>query len=541
MDGMRSTIADFYDYVIIGAGSAGCVLANRLSANPRNSVLLLEAGPTDRNPFLHIPAGISKTYVHPTLNWGFMTERDPALGNRQVYWPRGRTLGGSSAINGMIYIRGQQRDYDDWQAAGCTGWGWDDVFPVFKSLERHEDGASAWYGGDGELAISHPRFHHPSSDLFIEACRKAGYPTTDSFNGPDQNGAGYYEFTIGKGLRASSATAFLRPARNRPNLRVLTEAQADRILFDGKRAAGVQFTQDGTAQTARAGEVILSAGAINSPHLLMLSGVGPAAQLRSLGIEVVHDLPGVGENLHDHVLVQHLAQVPAGRSINREMRGPRLLPHIAAYVANRSGLLTIGASQAAAFLKSDPSADRPDIQLMFKPYTIEMSPNARIVPGAVPGWTTGASPLRSRSRGWIRLKSADPRAAPLMHPNLLGDEEDLRLAVEGLKIIRAIFRSDPLASMARETLPGADRRSDEELREFVRSHAGSMFHPVGSCRMGTDGMAVVDPDLRVCGIEGVRVADASIMPAIVSGNTNAAATMIGAMAAIRILGEKGHG
>jgi len=530
-------ISESYDYVIIGAGSAGCVLANRLSADPRKQVLLLEAGPADHNPFIHIPAGISKTFIHPTLNWGYKTEPDPELESREVYWPRGKTLGGSSAINGMIYIRGQAQDYDDWQAAGCTGWSWKDVLPIFRGLERHEDGASAWHGGDGELAISHPRFEHPASQQFIDACRAAGHPATPDFNGSDQHGAGFYNFTINKGIRASSATAFLRPIRKRGNLTVLTRAHAERLLFDGKCVTGLCFMYRGTRRSVKAGEVIVSAGAINSPQLLLLSGIGPAEQLKSLGIDVTHDLPGVGENLHDHLLIQHLAEVPEAHSINRQMQGWRLFPQVLRYLALRDGLLTIGASQAAAFLKSDPSLDRPDIQLMFKPYTLEMLED-KIRPASRPGWTTAASPLRSKSRGWLRLKSADPHVPPMMHPNLLGHEYDRHLAVMGLKIIRDIFASPPFASIARETVPGTNVQSDEDLLRFVRSAAGSMYHPVGTCRMGTDPLAVVDSQLRVRGIRGLRVADASVMPQIVSGNTNAATIMIGAKAAQMIVEDR---
>ncbi len=528
---------DQYDAIVIGAGSAGCALANRLSANPRMSVLLVEAGPRDWNPFIHIPAGISKTYVHPTLNWGYMTEPQPHLDNRAIYWPRGRTLGGSSAINGMIYIRGQAQDYDDWEAAGCHGWGWNDVLPAYRALERHIDGASAWHGDQGELTITHPRFRHPSSEDFIDACRAAGYPLTPDFNGADQHGAGFYQFTIKDGMRASSAAAFLRPAKGRANLTVLTGAQAERILFEGTRACGVSLFHLGQARTIRAGEVILSAGAVNSPQLLLLSGVGPAQQLRDLGIEVVHDLPGVGENLHDHMLVQHLSEVAADKSINRQMRGPRLVPEVLRYLLKRDGLLTIGASQAAAFLKSDPALDRPDIQLMFKPYTIEMSPAAKIVPGARPGWTTAASPLRPKSRGWLRLRSADWREPPLMQPNFLADPDDERLMVAGLRMMRRIFAEQPVAAIARETLPGATVQSDEDLLAFARVNSGSMFHPVGTCRMGSDAGAVVDPRLLVRGLSGLRVADASVMPAIVSGNTNAAAIMIGARAGNMILAD----
>jgi choline dehydrogenase len=526
---------EHHDYIVIGAGSAGCALANRLSADPHKSVLLVEAGPRDWNPFIHIPAGISKTYVHPTLNWGYMTEPQPHLNDRAIYWPRGKTLGGSSAINGMIYIRGQAQDYDHWEAAGCVGWGWKDVLPLYRRIERHADGASEWHGDRGELAISHPRFRHPSSEAFIAACQAAGYPATPDFNGADQHGAGFYQFTIRDGIRASSAAAFLRAAKGRPNLTVLTGAQAERILFEGKRACGVSLFHRGQSRTVRAGEVIISAGAVNSPQLLLLSGIGPAEQLRALGIAVIHDLPGVGENLHDHMLVQHLSEVTADKSINRQMRGARLVPEVLRYLLKRDGLLTIGASQAAAFLKSDPALDRPDIQLMFKPYTIEMSPDAKIVPGARPGWTTAASPLRPKSRGWLRLRSADWREPPLMQPNLMADPDDERLMVAGLRMMRRIFAEQPLADIARETLPGPASGNDEELLAYARVNSGSMFHPVGSCRMGGDAMAVVDPQLRVRGLEGLRVADASIMPAIVSGNTNAASIMIGAKAGEMIL------
>lgn len=528
---------DYYDYVVIGAGSAGCVLANRLSAAPSRRVLLLEAGPPDRNPFIAIPAGISQTYVHPTLNWGYLTEPEPQLGGRRIYWPRGKTLGGSSAINGMIYIRGQAQDYDDWEAAGNPGWGWKDILPLYKGLERYEDGANEWHGADGELDITHPRFRHPSSQAFIDACMAAGYPFTPDFNGADQHGVNYYDFTIRKGLRRSSAAAFLHPVRNRANLRVITGALAERILFEGKRATGLRFSHRGRTQTVRAGEIIVSAGAINSPQLLLLSGVGPAGDLVEQGIAPVRDLPGVGRNLQDHLLVQHLAEVPPAASINRQMRGFRLWPEVLRYLLSRQGLLTIGASQAAAFLKSEPGLDRPDIQLMFKPYTIEMSPDEEIVPGAVPGFTTAASPLRSRSRGWLSLRSSDPRDAPIMQPNLMSDPHDQRLAVAGLRIIRRVFASEPLASIARETMPGPGIESDDDLLAFARAHVGSMFHPVGTCKMGADAMAVVDARLRVHGVEGLRVADASIMPAIVSGNTNAVSIMIGAKAAQMILEE----
>ena len=523
-----------FDCVIVGAGSSGCALANRLSADPRIRVLLIEAGPRDLSPFLKIPAGISKVYVHPTLNWGYMTEPQAQLDGRTIYWPRGRTLGGSSSINGMIYIRGQAQDYDEWEAAGNPGWGWKDVLRVYKGLERHEDGESEWHGGKGELSVTRPRFRHASGDAFLQACEAAGYPLTHDFNGADQHGADYYQFTIAGGIRASSASAFLAPVKRRANLEIWTEAQAQRILLEGRQVAGLVVNRRGVSHTVRAREVVLSAGALNSPQLLMLSGIGPADQLRELGIEIALDLPGVGQNLHDHLLVQHIAGVAAHHSINRQMGGVRLVPEVLRYVVARSGLLTIGASQVAAFVKSDPGLDRPDLQIMFKPYTIEMSPTQRIVPGAVPGWTTAASPLRPKSRGWLRLKSANWRDAPVMQPNFLDREEDRALMVAGIRVMRQIFSHDPLASMSRETLPGPDAQSNEDLLGFVRLNAASVFHPVGTCKMGTGTDAVVDARLRVRGINGLRVADASIMPAIVSGNTNAASMMIGAKAGVMI-------
>lgn len=526
-----------YDVVIVGAGSAGCALANRVSRDPSLSVLLLEAGPRDLNPFLKIPAGIGKVYVHPTLNWGYMTEDAPELGGRPIYWPRGKTLGGSSSINGMIYIRGQSEDYDDWAKAGNDGWGWSDILPVYKRLEAHEDGESTFHGGDGELAVTRARFKHPSGDLFLEACRNAGYPLIDDFNGPDQYGAAYYQFTIRNGFRASSASAFLSPARSRPNLTIMTDAHVEKIRLDGNRATGVVINRKGRTTEIGAQEVVLSAGAINSPQLLMLSGIGPAAHLQEMGIDVVADLPGVGQNLHDHLLVQHLTHVPSAMSINRDMQGPRLVPNVLRYLASRTGLLTIGASQVAAFLKSDPSASRADIQLMFKPYTIEMSPSKKIVAGSVPGWTTAASPLRPKSRGWMKLRSADWRTQPVLQPNFLADAEDQDLMVAGVKIMRQIFAQAPLAGLATEALPGLDAQSDEELLAFVRQNSGSVFHPVGTCKMGSDATAVVDASLRVKGIAGLRVADASIMPSIVSGNTNAASIMIGAKAGEMMLDE----
>jgi choline dehydrogenase len=527
--------ANSYDYAVVCAGSAGCVLANRLSADPATRVLLLEAGPRNNNVFLKIPAGISKIYVHPTLNWGYSTEAEPNLFGRRLYWPRGKTLGGSSAISGMIYIRGQAEDYDHWAALGNPGWDWQDVLPLFKHLEYNERGADTMRGDNDEPHVADPRYRHPSSEAFIRAAIKAGIPFSPDFNGADQFGVNFYQFTIRDGIRSSSASAFLRPAARRSNLTILTDAHVEHILFNGRQACGIAFRLGGTTQTVSARETILSGGAINSPQLLLLSGIGPAAQLREFGISVVADLPGVGANLHDHLYVSHLSETRARDSINRRMQGWRLLPAALRYLIRRDGLLTIAASQAAAFVKSRGDATRPDLQIMFKPYTLQMSPDAAIVPGEVPGFTTLASPLRPLSRGRLELRTPDPYDAPKLHPNYHADASDQAAMVAGLRIMRRILAAAPLAAMARETVPGSNVESDAQLLEFTRRNAQSMFHPVGTCRMGADPLAVVDARLRVQGIAGLRVADASIMPTIVSGNTNAASIMIGEKAARMIL------
>jgi choline dehydrogenase len=525
-----------YDHVIVGAGSAGCVLANRLSADPHARVLLLEAGPRDRNIFLKIPAGISRVYVHDRLNWGYSTEPEPNLGGRSLYWPRGKTLGGSSAINGMIYIRGQAEDFDRWAQLGNSGWDWNSVLPLFKRLECNDRGADAFHGDAGELHVTDPRFRHPTSQAFIEAARAAGVPFCPDFNGATQLGVNFYQFTIRNGVRHSSATAFLQPVRRwRTNLTVHTGAHVTKLEFRHGRVAAVTYSDGSGQRRVGAGEVILCAGAINSPQLLMLSGIGPASQLRGAGIPVIADVPGVGENLQDHLYVQHLSTTADSRSVNRSMRGWRLLPAALRYITRRDGLLTLAASQAAAFVKSSAELSRPDLQIMFKPYTLQMSPDAAIVPDPVPGLSTLVCPLRPGSRGALRLRNADPRAAPLLYPNYLSDAADLRKMIEGLRQIRQIFAARPMANIAREADPGDTVDSDAALAEFVRAKAQSMFHPVGTCKMGTDALAVVDSRLRVRGVQGLRVADASIMPEIVSGNTNAASIMIGEKAADLII------
>ncbi len=521
-----------YDVVIVGAGSAGCVLANRLSARPDLRVLLLEAGPADRNPWLKIPAGISRVFVHPTLNWGYRTEPEPHLGGRRIYWPRGKTLGGSSAINGMAYVRGHPSDYDGWRQLGATGWSWDEVLPYFKRSERNARFGGISHGVDGELTVSDPRIHHPAAVAFVEAARAAGVPEIDDFNDGRQLGAGFLQFTIRDGVRASTAAAFLHPILRRPNLRVETEALAERVLFEGRRAVGVVYRQGGRSHQVHAREVILAAGAINSPHLLMLSGVGPGEHLRETGVEVTADLPGVGENLHDHLYVHLRARVSREFSINHRIRGWALLPELVDYALRRRGLLTLGASQACAFVRSGEHVDNPDLQINFRPMSTAFTPAGRLVSDPVPGVTASVCHLRPQSRGRIRLASPDPAAAPLMTANYLAEVADREAMLAGVRWIRRIFAQSPLARhVAAEIEPGGAVASSHDLLAFVRDQAQSMYHPVGSCRMGADALAVTDSSLRVRGLEGLRVADASVMPQITSGNTNAPAIMIAEKAA----------
>jgi choline dehydrogenase len=528
-----------YDFVVVGAGSAGCVIANRLSADPRARVLLLEAGPRDANIFLKLPAGVSRVYVHPRLNWRYSTEPEPHLHNRRLYWPRGKTLGGSSAINGMIYIRGQSEDFDRWAQLGATGWSWNDVLPVFKRVERNERGASEFHGDAGELHVTDPRFRHPTSQAFVDAAIASGMPFCPDFNGSSQLGVNFYQFTIRNGVRNSSASAFLKPLAGRRNLTIRTGAYVTGVRFDGSKVSGVTYFEGRRQSVAASQEVILCGGAINSAQLLMLSGLGPASHLRELGIDVTADVPGVGENLHDHLYIHHLSRTSTHHSVNRCMRGWRLLPAVLRYAARRDGLLTLAASQAAAFVKSTPEAATPDLQIMFKPYTLQMAPDAAIVPGSIPGLTAAVCPLRPKSRGTLRLKTTDPRDAPLLRPNYLSDDADMQQMIAGLRHIRRIFAAPPLAGLALETVPGKQAESDEELLEFIRGNAQSMFHPVGTCKMGTDELSVVDSRLRVRAVQGLRVADASVMPQIVSGNTNAAAIMIGEKAAQMIIEDAG--
>jgi len=540
---MTKAVADPpWDYVIIGAGSAGCVLANRLSADGRNSVLLLEAGPPDRYPWIHIPIGYAKTMFHPVYNWCFKTEPDPGMNGREIYWPRGRTLGGSSAINGLIYIRGQREDYDGWAALGNSGWSYDDVLPFFRKLEHNVRGESPWHGADGPLWASDIGAKHELIEALIGAGEELGIPENDDFNGATQEGIGYYQLTTRHGLRCSTATAYLRPARARPNLRVDTEAHATRILFDGRKATGVVYRQAGrdVSVTARR-EVILSAGALQSPQLLQLSGIGPPALLQGFGIPVVHGLAGVGENLQDHLQARVIFRCTKPITTNDILSSPwRKLAMGLEFAVARRGPMAVGINQGGIFARTDPALARPDVQFHVATLSSDMA-GSKV--HEFSGFTMSVCQLQPESRGHVRLKSPDPLAAPAMQPNYLSTEKDRATLVAGIRLARALAATRALSPyVAGEYRPGPEATSGDALLEFAKNTAGTIFHPSGTCKMGpaSDPLAVVDHDLAVHGLAGIRVVDCSIMPTLVSGNTNAPVVMIAEKIAERILSENAH-
>lgn len=537
---MEMTMNDArFDFIVVGAGSAGCALAARLSEDPACRVLLLEAGPKDSNPWIHIPVGYFKTMHNPRTDWCLKTEPDPGLAGRSLAWPRGRVLGGSSSINGLLYIRGQAEDYDHWRQLGCTGWSHEDVLPYFRKAEDQQHGADAFHGAGGPLAVTDMRVRRDICDAYIEAATRNGIPRTSDFNGARQEGAGYFQLTARNGFRCSAAVAYLRPARKRANLTIVTNALTQRIVLDGRRATGVVYRRGGAFHLAHAeGEVILCAGAIHSPHLLSISGIGPASALAEAGVAPVHDLPGVGENLQDHLQVR-LAYTSTRKTLNDEVNNPLLKARMGLeYALFRTGPMSMGASQVGIFARVDLSSATPDVQFHIQPLSAD-EPGKGL--HRYSAFTASVCQLRPESRGRIVTTSPDPQCAPAIHPNYLATQKDQAITVAGIRLARRLAETAPLSGFVKAELqPGANIITDDELLDFARHHATTIYHPVGTCKMGEGSMAVVDARLRVIGIERLRVADASIMPTLVSGNTNAPTIMIGEKAADMILQDRRH-
>jgi choline dehydrogenase-like flavoprotein len=527
-----------YDFIVTGAGSAGCVVAARLSESGRHRVLLLEAGPPDTNPWIHIPLGFAKTYVNPQVNWKFETEPQPQLANRRLYLPRGKTLGGSSSINGMVYMRGSHGDYDEWRQRGCEGWDWDSVLPFFKKAENQAHGANEFHGVGGPLHVSDQPGRFELADAVLAAAEQAGIPRNPDFNGARQEGCGYYQTTSSNRRRWSTAKAYLEPARRRPNLTIRTGAQATRILIENHRAVGVEYhTRDGRRTARAGGEIIVSGGAYGSPQLLLLSGLGPAQHLQDMGIDVVQDMPAVGANLHDHFNSYVSWRCTRPITLNDlENRPWRKVSAGVRYFLFRSGPMASNGIHAGLFTRSDPRFERPDIQINIFEWSTVRRDKERVVPHPFPGFTLSPVHLRPDGRGTVRLASADPLAPPAILFDYLRTDYDMQAVLFGIRLSRSIAAQPALQPyVAAELAPGPAVVSDTDLQDYVRQSGVSNQHPTSSCAMGHGPNTVVDPRLRVHGIDGLRVGDASIMPVAVGGNTNAPTIMIGEKCAAMIL------
>jgi choline dehydrogenase len=522
------------DYIVIGAGSAGCVVASRLSEDG-SKVVLLEAGPRDTNPWIHIPAGVLKVLNVPGINWNFLSEGEPGTGGRQLQWPRGKVLGGTSSINGMLYVRGNAADYDNWAQMGCRGWSYEEVLPFFKKSETYRGAGDPEYRSKGgPLIVEDYRTILPLTHAYVQAAQQAGFKFTPDYNGKQQEGVAYSQMTRRGKWRGSTAQTFLREARGRSNLRIETDATVTKLTFNGKHCTGVAFRQRGADRQLTAGrEVILCGGAVNSPHVLQISGIGPAAHLQAIGVPVVHDLPGVGANLNDHYVIRLSHRVKNATTINELARGWRVMREAVKFATVGNGALTFGVTSAMVFCRSREGLAAPDLQLLFTPASYAQGVFRQLE--YEPGMSVAVCPVRPDSRGTIMAQSPDPFQYPTIRPNYLSAPSDIRVLISGVEQTRRIFAQPAMAPYSvEETVPGPGIATGEQLTDYAKKAGTNVFHPVGTCKMGTDPMAVVDPRLRVIGVTGLRVIDASVMPCVTTGNTNAPTIMIGEKGAAMI-------